>query len=307
MVWYYKVGDQENGPVSKAELQALVKTKAISARTMVKSIEMDRWFPLIDVVRGKVVQPQTPPPPPPDDAFLKDMEAVSEEASGGLEALAVVEKEEASSTQLETQEAALPQGDVAGPTAICSQCGRNFPEDQVINYDDKKICAACKPLFVQKLQEGVVLPGMQNYGGFWIRFLAKIIDGVILSIAQWVIMIPVSMLIMPSMMQSSEQFPTPGFFLFIGIQVLIGITVPLAYNTFLLGRFGATLGKMACRLKVVTPEGEKITYMRAFGRFFAEMISYIILMIGYIMAAFDDEKRALHDRICSTRVVKKSP
>jgi uncharacterized RDD family membrane protein YckC len=73
----------------------------------------------------------------------------------------------------------------------------------------------------------------------------------------------------------------------------------------MLGRFGATLGKMACGLQVVTPYIDKITYMRALGRFFAEMVSYIILGIGYIMAAFDDEKRALHDRICSTRVVKK--
>ncbi|HET6371045.1 MAG TPA: RDD family protein, partial [Nitrospiria bacterium] len=43
----------------------------------------------------------------------------------------------------------------------------------------------------------------------------------------------------------------------------------------------------------------------ACGRYFAEILSGIILCIGYIMAAFDDEKRALHDRICGTRVIKK--
>ena len=62
---------------------------------------------------------------------------------------------------------------------------------------------------------------------------------------------------------------------------------------------------MACQIKVVSDEGEPITYMRALGRHFAEMLSALILMIGYIMAAFDDEKRALHDRICSTRVIRK--
>jgi len=81
--------------------------------------------------------------------------------------------------------------------------------------------------------------------------------------------------------------------------------LPAAYNTYFIGRFGATLGKMACRLKVVTPEGGQVSYARALGRFFSEMISSMILLIGYIMAAFDDEKRALHDRICSTRVVRK--
>jgi uncharacterized RDD family membrane protein YckC len=41
------------------------------------------------------------------------------------------------------------------------------------------------------------------------------------------------------------------------------------------------------------------------GRYFSEMLSGMIMMIGYIMAGFDDEKRALHDRICNTRVVFK--
>jgi uncharacterized RDD family membrane protein YckC len=42
------------------------------------------------------------------------------------------------------------------------------------------------------------------------------------------------------------------------------------------------------------------------GRHFAEMLSGILLGIGYLMIAFDDEKRALHDRICDTRVIKKA-
>ena len=73
---------------------------------------------------------------------------------------------------------------------------------------------------------------------------------------------------------------------------------------FFLGKFGATPGKMACKLKVVRPDGERISYARALGRHFAEMLSGIILYIGYIMAAFDEEKRTLHDRICDTRVIK---
>jgi uncharacterized RDD family membrane protein YckC len=63
---------------------------------------------------------------------------------------------------------------------------------------------------------------------------------------------------------------------------------------------------MACGIKVVTPEGEKITYLRAFGRYFAKtLLGIATLYIGYIIAAFDSEKRSLHDRICNTRVVYK--
>ena len=70
--------------------------------------------------------------------------------------------------------------------------------------------------------------------------------------------------------------------------------------------FGASYkGKMACNLKVVVEDGSQITYLRALGRHFAKWISSMILAIGFIMAAFDDEKRTLHDRICETRVVRK--
>ena len=52
------------------------------------------------------------------------------------------------------------------------------------------------------------------------------------------------------------------------------------------------------------PNGGPIGLGRAFGRYFAKILSGLILMIGYIMAAFDSEKRALHDMICDTRVIR---
>jgi uncharacterized RDD family membrane protein YckC len=83
------------------------------------------------------------------------------------------------------------------------------------------------------------------------------------------------------------------------------IVFNVVYSGFFLGKYGATLGKMACKLKVVTADGQPVTYGRAFGRGAAEMISWLFCRIGYIIAGFDGEKRALHDRICSTRVVYK--
>ena len=85
------------------------------------------------------------------------------------------------------------------------------------------------------------------------------------------------------------------------IQILIGIT----YEVVLIGKYGATVGKMACKIKVVTAEGGPVSYLRAFGRYFAKLLSAVTCLIGYIIAGFDDQKRALHDRICNTRVVYK--
>jgi uncharacterized RDD family membrane protein YckC len=87
--------------------------------------------------------------------------------------------------------------------------------------------------------------------------------------------------------------------------LLVGLVIPIAYTTFFVGRFAATPGKMACGLRIITPDGGRVSYGRALGRCFAEWLSGLTLTIGYIIAAFDPEKRALHDRICETRVVYK--
>jgi uncharacterized RDD family membrane protein YckC len=85
------------------------------------------------------------------------------------------------------------------------------------------------------------------------------------------------------------------------VQIFMGLT----YEVFMIGKFGATLGKMACKIMVVTPGGGQVSYLRALGRYFGKLLSSMICLLGYIIAAFDDQKRALHDRICDTRVVMK--
>jgi uncharacterized RDD family membrane protein YckC len=85
---------------------------------------------------------------------------------------------------------------------------------------------------------------------------------------------------------------------------MVQLVFGAAYVTFFLGKYGATPGKMALGLKVVRSDGSELTYARAFGRYLAEYLSAFTLMIGYIIAAFDREKRALHDHICDTRVIR---
>ena len=67
---------------------------------------------------------------------------------------------------------------------------------------------------------------------------------------------------------------------------------------------GATVGKMAVGLRVVTDQGERLDFVHATGRSFAKFVSAIILCIGFIMVAFTERKRGLHDMIASTLVVK---
>ncbi|MBV9462607.1 MAG: RDD family protein [Verrucomicrobiae bacterium] len=178
----------------------------------------------------------------------------------------------------------------------CAECGMFFPRGDVISYSGAFVCAACKPAFFQKVKEGVAVGGMLEYGGFWIRFLAKLIDGVILWIANTAVNFAV--------MMPLGALGSRGQFGGLMITYAVNITIGASYVTFFLGKYGATPGKMATRLRVVRPDGSPITYMRALGRHFAEILSSMILLIGYIMAAFDDERRTLHDRICDTRVIR---
>ena len=183
----------------------------------------------------------------------------------------------------------------------CSECGRIFSQDEMIRFGESWVCAACKPVFVQKLKEGVNVAGAWVYGGFWVRFGAKIIDGIIIGVIQGILNFGVGMVAGISSTPTSPENMTAFFMVF----YIVNIGVAVAYTTWFLGKYAATPGKMALGLKVITADGGKVSYLKAFGRYFAEIVSGIILFIGYIMAAFDDEKRTLHDRICNTRVVKK--
>ena len=184
-------------------------------------------------------------------------------------------------------------GGAAG-TAACVECGKIFPTSEMIEYEGSWVCGTCKPIFFQKVKEGVVIGGAMAYAGFWIRFLAKFIDNIILQI----VFIPLRF-----MAPANPEDPSQVMrYVFITMGVSIGITA--AYQIFFVGKWGATVGKMALRLKVVRPNGTQLTYGRACGRYFGELLSSLTLAIGYIMAAFDDQKRALHDRVCDTRVIR---
>ena len=91
----------------------------------------------------------------------------------------------------------------------------------------------------------------------------------------------------------------------IGLLSVFSVVIGCTYETFFLVKFGATPGKMALGVKVVRPDGSGLTVGRAIGRYFAKMLSGMILYIGYIMAGFDSQKKALHDMICDTRVVRR--
>ena len=84
---------------------------------------------------------------------------------------------------------------------------------------------------------------------------------------------------------------------------LLSLTVNLAYEAYFVSTRGATIGKMVLGLKIVRADGTKVTKGLAVGRYFGTLVSDFTLLVGYVVAAFDPQKRALHDRMCDTRVI----
>ncbi len=197
--------------------------------------------------------------------------------------------------------AAAPAATAApmGTEAACAECGRIFNTDDMIRHGELYVCANCKPVFMQKLAEGAKLGATAlNYASFGIRFAAYLLDGLIL----FVVNFGIGMVAGLSAGQAVGTEPRGALALQL-ILFFIQLAIGISYEVVLIGKYGATLGKMACKIMVVTPEGGRVSYMRALGRYFAKILSGMICAIGFIMAGFDEERRALHDRICGTRVV----
>jgi uncharacterized RDD family membrane protein YckC len=191
-------------------------------------------------------------------------------------------------------------GPVSAPPGqvLCAECGKPFPPEEVIRHGDQYICAACKPVFLQKLKEGVTPRGALNYAGFWIRVLAYIIDTVILDI----FLVPLSFAIRFAV--GGPVNPLQINWTAMLVNTPISLLLVCSYYTFFVGKYGATPGKMATKLRIVNPDGSPVSYAKALGRMFAVMVSFLCCYIGVLMVAWDAEKRGLHDRMCSTRVIQ---
>jgi uncharacterized RDD family membrane protein YckC len=181
---------------------------------------------------------------------------------------------------------------------VCAECNRIFPRDETIPFGTVRVCATCKPIFMQKLAEGAKIGGELRYARVLTRFAAVFLDGLILQAVN----IGLRLALGISIMQSAGVQPPERLGLFF-VATVLGVLLAASYEILMIGKFGATLGKMACKVRVVTADGAKIGYGRATGWYFAKILSSIICLIGFIMAFFDEERRALHDRLCNTRVI----
>jgi uncharacterized RDD family membrane protein YckC len=193
---------------------------------------------------------------------------------------------------------------------FCTECGRAAGAGELLAYGDSRICATCKDAFFQRVREqGVAASrgkGNYHFAGFWIRFLARFIDGLI----QEVVYLPIGTICLRYAGLSGRGLHQPPdgaealrIFAGFGAFVLVEMLLNALYEGWFISHRGGTPGKLILGLQVIRPGGERVSFGRAVGRYFAFLLSYAIVWIGCIIAGFDSEKRSLHDRICDTRVI----
>ena len=200
---------------------------------------------------------------------------------------------------------------VGADQAMCSQCGRGFPADEVVNVGGFNVCGACKPRLLQKLLQGVADPGVYGvtvvrYAGFWVRVGAAIIDFLVAMPFNFVF----NRLFVTTTWQGNPFDPesspfAAGFRSAFGWPSLVLVALTAVYSALCLSRFGGMPGMLVCGLRAVRSDGRRITFWRGVGRFFANYLNVFTLGLAYLIVVFDDQKRTLQDYLCDTRVIHK--
>lgn len=186
-------------------------------------------------------------------------------------------------------------------TVTCGRCGWQG--------DEARYCARCgaelgaspaaAPASFPPPQRRPPAPGptpvsaATRPAGFWIRFVAVLIDGVVLILAQG-ILFGAGWILWGGGMDAGMAVK--------GVTRLFSSIIGAGYSIVFHWQWGQTLGKMALQIRVVSMHGGPLSFGQSVGRYFATFLSALILGIGFIMAGARSDKRALHDLLAGTRV-----
>jgi uncharacterized RDD family membrane protein YckC len=207
----------------------------------------------------------------------------------------------------------------AGST-FCSTCGQLAVSAPALSPGLEPALAVPAGTFaapIQRVATVDVVPSYRFtfvYAGFWLRFVAYLIDALILGICIGPVLIGLALTMgvgaaFTSLPRDSDAFASafaPIFLGFMSLAILLGTVGAWLYHALLeCSEWQGTAGKKALGLKVTDLEGARVSFARASGRHFAKIISGLIpLGIGYILAGFTERKQAIHDMLAGCLVLR---
>lgn len=148
------------------------------------------------------------------------------------------------------------------------------------------------------LQHDIPVYTNESYAGFWLRFAALLIDLIVAITIVTVFIMIFSLNFINASSDEEIESEIIVFYFFLHVGVI------LYFSLMESSKFQATLGKRAVGIYVTDLSGKKISFLRALGRHFSKLLSAVTIYIGFLMAAFTDQKQGLHDIIAGTLVLK---
>lgn len=217
---------------------------------------------------------------------------------------------------------------------FCSKCGANVPQGSTFCQNCGAPVSASAPPSTPQQPPAAVPPSPQyvppsqvppvatpayappsppprvDYAGFWLRFVALIIDAVILGVVGFAItapfMVPFGLrgVLRGHGPMGPEDF-FPAMATLMRVSLIRTVLNYLYYALLESSPWQGTVGKKALGLYVTDMTGRRISFGRATGRFFGKIVSFLTLFIGFIMAGFTEKKQALHDMMAGCLVLRK--
>ncbi len=253
MEWYYSQDSKQKGPVSAADLIVLQKSDTLSGGSLVWREGMADWKEFREVA---------------DEIFTAAGEAATE-------------------------------------TAVCAHSGKVLAKNEMVPYGDAWVAPEYKEAFVQRMMEGERLELNEDgvyalqYVGFWWRVLAAVIDYFVKIIPVMLCQIPYYIALFANEAERKGvdgEPPNPMDIwtasVIIAYAVALGgqLAISIFYETWMIGKYQATVGKMAIGVVVVDPDGRRITYGRSFGRWAAKKllngtIAGMVVMVPIVLFA----------------------
>jgi uncharacterized RDD family membrane protein YckC len=200
---------------------------------------------------------------------------------------------------------------VALNTAFCQNCGTPTSLTAAAAVPGTQIAAPMAS--AGAISPHWLPPTTRVYAGFWLRFVAHMIDSLLLGVVFMVLLVPLFLLTgLGGLLHSINPNHPPdpalvgAFASSIALIIVGSVAAGWLYNAYFeSSEWQGTVGKKVMNLVVTDLQGNRISFARASGRFFAKLVSGLIPFgIGYILAGVTEKKQALHDMIAGCLVLR---
>lgn len=326
MVWYYAEGERQRGPISDEEFQELVNKGRIHHETLIWQDGMETWQPMKEVWKGGPtnVGPSVPVSSGPN----------THDASPELPGMPTP-------PQGLSNPATPPAPSQSASNLYCAQCRRGpLAAGDGSQLGNLRLCRQCDADMARHYQQQTwQQQGNATPAGGWAgqayshvagaalvfasifsRAVAKILDNLLATIVMVILMVATADVSQMGFTMDDLANDPEKVFAVLAPYMLASVIFAALYDAILVGFFGATLGKMALGIRIVSGDGSRVKWSQAIIRAIAPAIlqlpgaliptsgwatlAQFIFICGYLIAVADPQRRTLYDHLANTRVVQ---